>query len=428
MNIPYLGKRQCYVLDDCPPAISVGEEINTFGSVFIWTSTDGPRVVLSDGTIVYLHNTNTVPELDEECRAETPSEQGTETSTMPGAQCFGCQPCVQPGGLFEQGGITKTATLTEAETSNQCCGCNDRSSFIPTPRSKKRNKVLKSEFLAVAAKEQRQWCPERQKHGITPTLVAKEDEPTPGNRHRSCARSKSAKHQKEGETLECSPPPGLNGTPFFIEMFSGSGRLAEALRARGITAYEFDLNQKGGRKNLLDAKVLREVKDLLEDPNCIGIWFGFPCGTFSSASRVDGGPPPLRGTNSKGMWGHPHLHGTEKDRVKAANTLLLRMHDLMRHCGRQGFHFYLENSQTPKLWRHPLVAQWSRHGNTTNAKSAPIGRSPLRCCVTTIPNSTKVLASNVRRLTTLTKPEFVHEHYSLTRFLMERKTASTKLQ
>ena len=35
--VPYLGGRRCYVLDDCPPALSVNEELDDYGAVFIWT-------------------------------------------------------------------------------------------------------------------------------------------------------------------------------------------------------------------------------------------------------------------------------------------------------------------------------------------------------------------------------------------------------
>ena len=74
---------------------------------------------------------------------------------------------------------------------------------------------------------------------------------------------------------------------------------------------------------------------------------------------------PLRGNNPKDIWGFPHLEGTEKSRVKAANKLLLRMHDLMRTCGKLGVPFYLENPQQSTLWRHPLISKWARHPHTT---------------------------------------------------------------
>ncbi len=82
-------------------------------------------------------------------------------------------------------------------------------------------------------------------------------------------------------------------------MSSGPGRMAAAVLDIGVAAHEYDLNKTGGYNTLLGAKLRREVKELLQDPNCGGIWFGFPCGTVSSAGQYDGGPPPLRGNNPK---------------------------------------------------------------------------------------------------------------------------------
>jgi hypothetical protein len=84
-------------------------------------------------------------------------------------------------------------------------------------------------------------CPERQRHGTTPILTLKEDEPTIGPSHRSVARSKSD-NSKWPETAIFDE---INLTsPFFIEIFSGSGRLAAAVRAKGVTALEFDLSTR----------------------------------------------------------------------------------------------------------------------------------------------------------------------------------------
>ena len=106
---------------------------------------------------------------------------------------------------------------------------------------------------------------------------------------------------------------------------------------------------------------MQELRDLIQDPNCIGVWFGFPCGTFSSARRNDGGPPPLRGITSEDIWGLPHLTGRERDRVRSANKLLLRMREQMRVCEKHNVPFYLENPQRSKLWCHPLITKWVRH-------------------------------------------------------------------
>ena len=115
--------------------------------------------------------------------------------------------------------------------------------------------------------------------------------------------------------------------------------MAASVRMQGVVAHEFDLTEQGGRKDLLKKNVLAELRSLIQRPYCVGIWFGFPCGTFSSARRNDGGPPPLRGTNSKDIWGLPQLTGRERDRVRSANKLLLRMHEVMRLCEKNSVPF-----------------------------------------------------------------------------------------
>ena len=69
--------------------------------------------------------------------------------------------------------------------------------------------------------------------------------------------------------------------------------MAQSVRDTGITVFEYDLTEKGCRINLLHSNVLKELEDLIAHPMCRGVWFGFPCGTVSSARRHDGGPPPL---------------------------------------------------------------------------------------------------------------------------------------
>jgi hypothetical protein len=149
--------------------------------------------------------------------------------------------------------------------------------------------------------------------------------------------------------------------PFFVEVFSGTGHLASAVRELGLDAFEFDITEQGGRNNLLHSKTLHELKALIAHPMCRGVWYGFPCGTFSSARRHDGGPMPLRGTNSKDIWGLPHLEGKERARVNSANKLLLRMHELMKHGENHRVPFYFENPRSSNVWMHPIIKQWVQH-------------------------------------------------------------------
>ena len=79
-----------------------------------------------------------------------------------------------------------------------------------------------------------------------------------------------------------------------------------------MVVIEVDILEKGGRQDLLKKGVFAWIMDLARHPDCLGVWFGFPCGTFSSARRWDGGPPPLRGHAGKDIWGFPNLEGTDK--------------------------------------------------------------------------------------------------------------------
>ena len=78
--VPFLGKRRCYVLPECPPVISVNEEIDDYGAVFIWTKEGGPIATLAGGTVVYLSTPHAVPMADGYVEAEI--SQGAETPTI----------------------------------------------------------------------------------------------------------------------------------------------------------------------------------------------------------------------------------------------------------------------------------------------------------------------------------------------------------
>lgn len=351
--VPYLGHRRCYVPDGCPPALSEREEIDDHGAVFIWTKGGGPAATLADGTVVYMSTSHSVPMIDGYVEAEICQDAGMpelDDCALP----MQCQPCEQPPGLPPPGSIVGAAPLPTMATDRN--GCGECVSWSDRIRALKQNKLSPS-TASLAAKQLRQWCRERKEHN-NPILVPAEEEPSIGTRHGSSVRTSSAKQGEIRSALEaCSLPSG----PFFVEVSSGSGRMAAAVRQTGVTANEYDLTEKGSRKNLLHKSVLQELTEPIEHPNCIGVWFGFPCGTFSSALRNDGGPPPLRGINSKDIWGLPHLVRRERDRVRSANKSLLGMHVLMRMCERKGVPFYLENVQRSKYWMHPLIRKWVRH-------------------------------------------------------------------
>ena len=105
-------------------------------------------------------------------------------------------------------------------------------------------------------------------------------------------------------------PRALRGK-FFVEVFSGTGRLSLALIGQDVQAQAFDIID-GPDSDLLRAAVRRRLYRLIRHPDCLGVWYGFPCGTFSRARRGSAGMPgALRGEEGRDLYGLPGL--SEKD-------------------------------------------------------------------------------------------------------------------
>ena len=79
----------------------------------------------------------------------------------------------------------------------------------------------------------------------------------------------------------------------FIEIFSGQCGFSKALQSLGHIVHSYDKNNDP-KQDVLDKTCTRRINKLIEKINCIGVWFGMPCGTFTSARRYDGnGPKPF---------------------------------------------------------------------------------------------------------------------------------------
>ncbi len=137
---------------------------------------------------------------------------------------------------------------------------------------------------------------------------------------------------------------------FFLEIFSGTGRLSKALNRHGISTKSFD-SKHGSHEDLLRIEVLHHIRKLIRSGRCLGVWFGLPCGTFSRARRFGGkGPGPLRGDTPATLWGLPGLQGKDLARVKSANRLVRRTCVLCKLCKQCGVSFYIENPLTSRIW------------------------------------------------------------------------------
>ena len=183
----------------------------------------------------------------------------TSTADLSCLPC-GQAPC-QPG---TEALITPTTiTLEKATMLN---GNEDTAWLAPPPAPHSNPRPTRSR----PAQQQGRPLPKQSRDGTTPDLLLPEDRKI-GDGHRSAAISVSAKPSKSGNTGIKATYLDLISGPFFIEAFNGSGRMAASVRTRGLDAFEFDLTPQGGRRNILHASTLHELKALITHPVCRGI-------------------------------------------------------------------------------------------------------------------------------------------------------------
>ena len=121
-------------------------------------------------------------------------------------------------------------------------------------------------------------------------------------------------------------PQALYSDPkyFFVEIFYGCGSLSAKVLKEGAIVHRFDIID-GKSGDIMNEEAFRIMKKLVASPNCIGVWFGMPCETFSAARNGnDGGPGPIRDPNEPML---PHKSCTLKERtgVLYHNELVDRM-------------------------------------------------------------------------------------------------------
>ena len=77
------------------------------------------------------------------------------------------------------------------------------------------------------------------------------------------------------------------GQKFFIEVLSGTGRLSDTIREMypDVFVIEVGFLEQGCHRDLLGKSTFAWIMGLARRPGCVGVCFGFPCGTFSSARR-----------------------------------------------------------------------------------------------------------------------------------------------
>ena len=132
--------------------------------------------------------------------------------------------------------------------------------------------------------------------------------------------------------------------PVAVEVFSGSGRWAAAMRSRNFYVVECDiLNTVDCTSVLFKKLVVGAMRNQLID----AIHFGTLCAFFSRARERPNGPPPLR--SNAYIWGLPHLTGVDADKVFRGNLCAKVTITLARTALRLGIPGSVENPARSRI-------------------------------------------------------------------------------
>ena len=122
------------------------------------------------------------------------------------------------------------------------------------------------------------------------SLSSAERSPSPSSVEGSCAGSWA--------TILSHLPSLRKQGRFFLELFSGTAGITEAVQLTGVPVLPpIDIVLSDMVKevsDVVDAQVWQRVLRVLREGVVFYLHCGTPCNTFSSARKDDGGPPPLR--------------------------------------------------------------------------------------------------------------------------------------
>lgn len=139
----------------------------------------------------------------------------------------------------------------------------------------------------------------------------------------------------------------------YLELFSGVGKVAAALRKRHAAALDFEIN-KGPLFDLCNFHVLKVISSWIRDGRVHGVWFGTPCTTWSIACK-----PAAR--DLVNIWGKPDLPPHRQPSVNLGNATLRATCRLIRLCILHRVPCILENPDTSMMFSAPPVVQLARH-------------------------------------------------------------------
>ena len=162
---------------------------------------------------------------------------------------------------------------------------------------------------------------------------------------------------------DVSPQCSVNSF-YFVELFSGSGKLSAAMRKRGFKIFPVDHEFNSHKPavstislNLQEAKAQRTVEEMIQQSKPAAVHLGLPCGTCSRAREKPlpehlcksfKDPPPLR--DAANLLGFKHLTGTNLAKVEAANELYRWGVKILFICYQSNIRISIENPERSWLW------------------------------------------------------------------------------
>ena len=171
---------------------------------------------------------------------------------------------------------------------------------------------------------------------------------------------KQAAGHLEKATLIPARSQPLPEAPFFLEVFSGSGRLATACAAKnGWPVRVWDI-QYGSAYDLC-RRENQCIFGWLRSGQLLGIHLGTPCSSFSRARDRKPGPPPLRSDSHP--LGMPELLPADMRKVRVGNSLMRFTVRLAAQALQCRVPLTIENPRSSRLWLCPGVLRLLRRSH-----------------------------------------------------------------
>ena len=143
--------------------------------------------------------------------------------------------------------------------------------------------------------------------------------------------------------------------PWFVEIFSGTARLTDAVRKMGIPCLppiDVMLSQHVQDPfDVLDVVPRTFLMQLIQMGAVFFVHCGTPCNTFSAARKNDGGPPPLR--SHQFPEGLPNLSDHNWFLAQQGNLFVERTMEACAGVVLMGGDFSIENPEKCLLWHTP---------------------------------------------------------------------------